>query len=123
MLLFSIAVLVEFFYRGDYMSPLEVYDIEKFFNEFIEDVYSKGDIDKYFNKYDHRSKKEFQKIFGKKARYFLSTIRKVDNFYEVSVINERKMLEYYFIRFLGHGAVHKMHIRKVNGSFKIIKFI
>ncbi|MCA9495607.1 MAG: hypothetical protein KC589_01585 [Nanoarchaeota archaeon] len=120
-LLVLIAVLVEFFYKGDYMSPLEVYDIEVFYNRICEDLnYDLGDLDKYFNSYDLKTRKNFDKIFHKRKNYILSSISKRDNIYKIVLINNQKLLQFFFIRFFLGQTMHKLYVKKIKDDFKVI---
>jgi len=123
-LLLAISVFVEMFNHGEYMSPIEVYDVEFFFNEFMMSVYDGRRRRQltFFNKYDHKSKKKFDNLFDKNKRYLLSTIIKHDKVYELTFINEKKMAEYFLFKFLIRRAIHRMEIRKIKNQFKIVRF-
>jgi hypothetical protein len=120
-LMILIAIAIEFFYTGEYMNPLEVYDLEHFFLEFLSKTEKKGEIEKFFNKYDSKTKSKFKKTFLHKRRYFLSSIRKNKNTYELTLIDEKKLAEYFILKFLVKKAIHKIFIKKLNEEFKIIR--
>lgn len=120
-LLIMFAVLIEFYTRGEYMSPLEVYDIENFYNNLASDYGStRFEHKHYFNKYDHKSKKKFFETFHGKDNYILSSIKKEGEVYTLSVIDIRKMLLFQFFRFLIRKAIHKVHVKKFKHSYKVI---
>ena len=106
------------------MDPLEIYDVEHFFNEFIRIAYKSGvqEREKYFNKFDLKSKDKFHKIFDKKNRYLLSSIKKEKESYELTIINEKKLFEYFFVKFFVKRAIHKLYVKKLKGELKIIRF-
>ena len=120
-LLIMISVMVEYFYKGEYMSPLEIYDVEVFYNIVYEDMnFDTNDLNHYFNTYDLKTRKTFNKIFRKGRKYILSSISKRDGIYEIVIINDRKLLQFFFVRFLLGKAMHKLFVKKVKGDFKII---
>lgn len=120
-LLVLISVLVEFFYKGEYMSPLEVYDLEVFYNIVYEDInYNTSDLNHYFNSYDLKTRKKFDMVFHKKKKYILSSISKRDDIYQIVIINDMKLMQFFFVRFLLGKAMHKLFVKKVKGDFKII---
>ncbi len=121
-LLLLIAAFAEFFWRGEYMNPLEVYDVEKFFNAFMRYVYSDRveEVDTFFNKYDSKSKAKFEKVFSKNKKFLLSSIRKQGKIYEIVFIDQTRIMTYFLIRFLSKRAIHKMQVREVKGDLKIV---
>lgn len=121
-LLMAISVFVEHFKKGEYMGPLEIYDVEQFFRTFQRGVYS-GDINKYLHKYDHKTKTNLEHVLNKKVKFFLSTIRKIDGVYELTIINEHKFYQYFIIKFLAKRAIHKLYVKLEKGEFKIARFI
>lgn len=121
-LLMTISVIVEHFKKGEYMGPLEIYDVEHFFKKFQHSVYT-GDIEKYIHKYDHKSKANLENVLNKKMKFFLSTIRKIDGVYELTIINEHKFYQYFIIKFLARKAIHKLYVKHEKGGFKIARFV
>lgn len=123
-LLLFISVAIEFLYKGEYIAPHTFYDLEIFFNEFLDEIHELGHFEKFFYKYDAKSKKRFNRIFKKhKINFFLSSIRRHGNTFELSFIDEVKMMEFFFVKFLIKHGVHKMEIKKFNGKFKIIRLV
>lgn len=121
-LLLCVAVVIEFFYRSDYMNPIEIFEIESFFNVFRHNLRTDSiEFDNFFNKYDVKSKKVLEKMKKKKTRLLLSSIRKHGDVYEVTFFDERKMLEFYIVKFLAKGGVHKMFIKDIKGKLRIIR--
>jgi purine-cytosine permease-like protein len=121
-----ISSIIEFlFYRGRYISPIEVYDLEYFFNDFKNDIKNKeiNLLDKYFLKYNIKAKKNFfDKI--KHHNYYLSSIRKMnDEEYELIIIDEVRFLEFFLFRFLISVPIIKLYIKKINKEYKIIRIL
>jgi hypothetical protein len=114
-----ISSIIEFFSsRSYYLNPIEVYEIEVFYNSFIEDFKNGKNLDKYFYKYNLKLKNYFKKNFLY-DKYFLSSVKKVsNNSYEISLVSEKKYLLYIFFRFLIKVPIYKMIIRKVNKNEK-----
>jgi len=122
-LLMTISVFIEHFHKGDYISPIEVYDVEMFFKNFQKDLY-KSELKNYIHKYDYKTKQNIENIvLRKKVKFFLSTIRKESDVYELTIINEYKFFQYFLIKFLVKKAIHKLFIKKIKNEFKIIRFI
>ncbi len=121
-LLMTISVFIEQFHKGEYMGPLEVYDVENFFKKFQKAVYT-NDVNKYLHKYDHKSKLNLEHILTKKTKFFLSTIRKIDNVYELTIINQHKFYQYFLIKFFAKKAIHKLYVKIEKGEFKIARFV
>lgn len=120
-LILVIAVVIEFFSGGEYMNPLEIYDLEYFYgNLFYDFLLQDKSFSQNFLKYTSLESR-FIQTFSPKRRYFLSTIRKQgDGVYLLSVIDERKLFEYFFVKFLVRKAVHKLTVKKFKGGYKII---
>ena len=121
-LLLFISVLIEFFYRSEYMNPIEIFKVENFSNKFLKSISKNKDYEKYFNKYDTKSKKKINKIFDKKSNFYLSSIRKHKKIYEVTIINEKNLLVFLISRFFGRTGVHKLFLENQGKKFKIIRF-
>lgn len=122
--LLFVAVLIEYFYRGEYMNPIEVFEVETFFNIFKNNFKTNSfDFDIFFSRNDFRSKGVLSKLRDRKTRLILSSIRKHGELYEVTFFDEKKMLEYYVIRFLARKGIHKMYIKEVRGQLRIIKLV
>lgn len=118
-LIMCIASFIEFFNHGDYMSPLEVFDIDNFFNNLLNDI--KLEKTKYYiNKYNYKTLKNFNTIFKSKKSFFLSSIKKQANTYELTFIDKNKFYKYFIFKFLIRDAISKMIIKKIKGKFKII---
>ncbi len=119
-LLFFISVLIEFFYKSEYMNPIEISKVEFFSNKFIKKILTLKNCSKYFNKYDFKSKKKIKKIFNNKSNFFISSIRKHREIYEVTIINEKKMFIFLILRFFGKTGAHKLFLKEFKNSFKIV---
>lgn len=123
-LLMVISVMLEFIQRGEYISPITFYNLEEFFNQFLREVGNDGDFEKFFNKYDSKSKKTFLSIFKKnKKNFFLSSIKKNKNVYQLTIIDEIKVFQFLIFKFLVKKAVHKLYVKKIDRKFKIIRII
>lgn len=156
-LLMLISVMVEYMKRGEYISPITFYNLEHFFNEFLLEVGTDGHFEKFFNKYDSKSKKAFRSIFEKhaltqksifkkntfndfqhnftknfssktfgehyKKNFFLSSIRKNKNVYELTIIDEIKVLQFFIIKFFVKKGVHKLYVKQIDHEFKIIRLV
>lgn len=123
-LLIAISALVEHFYKGEYMGPLEIYDVESFFNDFLK--YSQKEKifnDKYFNKYDSKSRQVFSELFKGHKIYFLSSIRKNQGVYEITFIDEIKFTLFFVIKFLIRHPIHKVYVQKNHNKYKIIRLV
>ncbi len=126
-LLLFIAVAIEFTNSGDYLSPLEIYDLEGFFRNFLDEISNNKNLDNifniYFNKYDNKSKKILIKIFSRYKKYFLSSIKKENDIYIITFINEFTLFRYFFFRFLAKKGIHKIFVKIIKYEFKIIRII
>lgn len=120
-LLLAIAVIVEFSYSGEYMHPFEVYDVQAFTYNFIKDVSKNKPLTKYFNKYDAKTKKKNLYLFKSNKILVLSSIRKHGNTYEVTLLDEHKVVRFFLIRFFLGRVIYKLYVRKVHDKYKIIR--
>jgi len=120
-LLLFISVLMEYFYKSEYMNPIEISKVESFTNIFLRKASSFKKYEKYFSKYDHKSKNNFKKIFKKNRWFFVSSIRKHKKIYEVTIINENRMLIFLLLRFFGKGGVHKIFLKYIKNDLKIVR--
>lgn len=121
-LLVFISVGIEYFHRGHYLHPLEVYDIKFFFKQFLKDLEDDSfRYSAYFNTYDSRTKKVFESIFLTHTNFLITSIKKDHLVYVVSIYNkESPLLSKLSSLLLSSPYNHKLHIRKINGSYKII---
>lgn len=123
-LLLVLATMVEFFSRGDYIGPLELYDIQVFYKDFYDAAINKKSLLKeFFLTYDQKSKDRFIKVLPRAHGFLLSSIKKQNNVYEITLIDEKKLFEYFFLKFLVRKAIHKLYVKKIKGEYKIIFFI
>ena len=120
-LILFVSVLIEFFYMSEYIGPIEIYNVEKFINRFLKKIHVK-DHSKFFNKYDIKSKKKFEKIFNSKDDFFISSIRKHKQIYEITIINQRDEFLFIIARLFGRKGVHKLFLENHGKQFKIIRF-
>ena len=122
-LILFLAVLIEFFRIGEYMSLFEISKIEHFYNSFIKEYFSSNfDTSIYFNKYDIKTKNKFNKIFHKDFQYELTYIRKKKGIYELGFITKSKKFSV-ILKSLFNIGVHKMQIQKIENKYKIIHII
>ncbi|MCA9486709.1 hypothetical protein H6501_01295 [Candidatus Woesearchaeota archaeon] len=121
-LLLLVSVFLEYFLRGEYMGPLEIYDIENFTNEFLKKMYEGEQVSKYFLDFDQKSKKRIKSLLGKNRHYFISSISKREKTYQITLVHSSKFFVYLFFRFspLGKSALRRMVVRSVKGKLKII---
>ena len=122
LLFLSLAAAIEFFEKGEYISPLVLYDILGFTNEFLHTAQQNNDISHFFHKYDAKSKKNFKDNFSKRQYYFISTIKRSGDIYTVSLINEKKLFQYFFIKFFIKDAIHTLDLQVFNHNYKIVRF-
>jgi len=127
-LIMVISVLIELLNKSEYLSPIEIYNLNLFFNNFLKDLKNTShikefDFEFYFNKYDSNSKKKITKIIKKiKKRFFISTIRKENDIYKIHFIDKFTLFRFLFIKFLAKGGVHRADIKIIKGKYKIIYF-
>ncbi len=121
-LFLSIASIIEYFQSGEYIKPLIMYDLIGFTNDFLESAKRGKKVNSYFHKYDTKSKVNFHKNFSKNQYYFISTIKRDKNNYKITIINEKKLFEYFFLKFLVRNAIHTLDVQYLDGSYKIIRF-
>ena len=121
-MLMAISIIVEHFHKGEYMGPLEIYDVEHFFKQFQRSIYVKN-VDKYLHKYDYKTRLNLEDVLSKKVKFFLSSIRKIDGVYELTIINEHKFYQYFITKFLVKKAIHKLYVKEIKGEFKVVRFV
>jgi hypothetical protein len=99
--------------------------LQSFYERFAQDVCKdKKNIMKYISKYNNKSMKNFKKLFGSKRNYFyLSSIKKKDENYELSIIDRRQVFLYYVFKFLVRKPVHKLVLHKSGKSYKIVSIL
>jgi len=125
-LLMLIAVLVEYFHLGEYMFPIESYEVEIFFKNFLdklkENSFEENSFEEFFNRFDLKTKKKIKQFTKKRNKiYFISSIRKIKNKYEIVFINELTLFRYFFFKFFIKSGIHKAYMKKINDELKIIK--
>lgn len=115
-LIMTISTILEYIQVGEYMNPLEVYELKHFLKEFINHSTTKKTFStKYFNKYDLKSKKNFEKKFEKNKIYRLDKIKKHNEIYEIIFHKENKLNIF--------GKRIKINIKKTKNKYKIIRLI
>ncbi len=126
-LFMTIAVFVEFLDASQYISPIELYQLEFFFNSFLKEIreikkFDEFDFENYFHKYDSKSKKIVKNFFKRfKKRFYISSIKKVNsNTYRIVFIDEFVLFRYFFIRFFAKSGLHRAIVKKNLTGFKII---
>lgn len=117
-----LAIIIEYFHKGEYIRPLILYDLLGFTNRFLETAQRGRKVDTFFLKFDYKSKSNFQKNFSKKQYYFISTVKKNNEVYTISLINEKKLFQYFFLKFFIRNAIHILDIKEIKGTYKIIRF-
>lgn len=121
-LLLVFAVIIEYFYLGEYMTPHERLDIMIFINQLLENYEDKKHIDSFVNKYNHKTLKFLKNsLYGKKKRFVISNFRKVNSKIIVTLLDDRKVLTYFFIKFLSKKAVLTLYLHKEKNSYKVIR--
>jgi len=121
-MLLSIAVFIEFYNLGDYMGPLEIFDVENFYLEFINNIKDANKLE-FVHKYDYKSKKVLEKLQKENAKYFLSTIKKKKKMYEITFINQKKMAGFFIVKFLVKNPMHKAFVTRNKNGFIIHRLI
>ena len=120
-LLLVFAVLIEFTQVGDYMTPLEIFDIESFANKFLYDVKLRNiDYDFYFLKYTPNVVKKFDFFTEKANSLVLSSIKKKDETYTLTFIDVNKMAAFHIAHFLAIKSLKRIHIKRYGSSYKIV---
>lgn len=121
-LFLTLASIIELTQRGEYIRPLILYDILGFAENFLEKAQNEKTVDYFFLKYDYKSKKIFKKYFTSKQYYFISTVRKIGDSYRVTIINEKKLFQYFLVKFLIKDAIHTLDVKKIDDKYKIVRF-
>lgn len=115
-LIMTISTILEYIQMGEYMNPLEIYEIKHFLKDFIHSSkYKQTFPKKYFNKYDSVSKKNFKKKFEKDKIYRLDKIKKHKDTYEVIFHKENNLNLF--------GRKIKINIKKIKSKYKIIRLV
>jgi hypothetical protein len=74
----------------------------------------------FFNKYDNKSIKNFDNLFRYKNFYFISSIIKKDNFYEITFIDFKGFSFFFIIRFLSKRSIHKAGLEVSKKKISIV---
>ena len=119
-LLLSIGVLVEYSKKGEYMSPLEKYDVMGFVQELLESKRNREKLNDFFLRYTQKPKKSYEKLTSRNTYYMISTISKQGQYYEVTLLDQAQILRYFFIKFLSKKATLHLRISKIDGELKVI---
>lgn len=120
LLFLTIGAFIEYLKKGEYMSPLEVYDVVGFIKELQYARKHNDSLDEFFLSYVKKPKKVYSQFVNKKKKFTLSTIAKHNGFYEVTLLDEAKVVEYLFFRFFTKKATIHLRLKKVKGEFKIV---
>ena len=120
-LLLTIAAIVEFFYLGEYMNPMQTYEIQHFMYSFLDSLNHRNSLEKYFNKYDVKTRQKIHKLLQRDRIYTLSSIRKHKHTYEITLLDEKKVFRYFFIHFFLGKIIYRVYIRKHDGDWKIVR--
>lgn len=119
-LLMLIAVLIEYKNRSEYMSPLEVYDVENYYKRFYLSIRDGKNMDLFFHKYNIKTKRKLDPFIRKRSNFVLSNIRKENEVYEITVIDINKLAAFHFLKFFIRKAIYRIYVKEFDGSFKII---
>ena len=119
-LILSIGTLIEFYHRGEYISPIELYDIIYYVNEFLRKRTNPDKFDSFFPKYINKNKKVYRMLHSKNHIFSVSTIKKSQDAYIVTLIDEGLLLGFFILRFISKRATIYLVIKKINGQYKII---
>ncbi len=120
-LLMLVGSVVEYFKRGEYMTPLEVYDVMGFVHDLLDTKRSGGDVEHFFLRYTKKPKLLLDLLLSKRKYYSISTICKRGEFYEVTLLDEAKVLGFFFVKFLSSKATLRLYIKEHNGSLRIVR--
>lgn len=120
LLLLCVGSLVEFRRKGDYMSPLEMYDVMGFVHDMLDSKRRGNNLDEYFLRYTLKSKTAHRALLSKTRFYVISTISKQGEYYEVTLLDQAKVLGFLFVKFLSKRATLHLRIRKIEGEFKVV---
>lgn len=121
-LLLCFAVIIEYFYLGEYMSPHERLDIMHFVTKLLDDYSNGNEIDSYVSRYNHKTFSFLKTtLYNKKNRFVVSTLRKVDSHIIVTLLDERRVFTYFFFKFFSKKAVITLQIARYGGKFKVIR--
>lgn len=113
--------VIEYFKRGEYMTPLEVYDVMGFVHDLLDTKRSGGDVGHFFLRYTKKPKVLLDLLLCKRKYYSISTICKRGDFYEVTLLDEAKVLGFFFVKFLSSQATLRLHIKEHGGSLMIVR--
>lgn len=120
--LLFLSSLIEIKEKGEVLSSLEIYEIESFTREITEKI-ANGDkeILKYISKYNH-SYNTLKNAIEKKKKFTISTIRKEKNRYTVGLIDERKWILFFIIRYFIKDPIHYVTFLKEENKLRIVYF-
>lgn len=120
-LLMLVGCVVEYFKRGEYMSPLEMYDVMGFVHDMLDTKHQGGSIDNFFLRYTKKPKSLMQALVSKRRFYTISTICKKKDYYVVTLLDEAKVLGFFFVKFLSSQATVRLYIKEHDNCFKIVR--
>jgi hypothetical protein len=103
------------------MSPLEIYDISHFFNDFLSSVKTLEDMTRFFHKYDNKSKIRMTELFRRDSKYILNSISKKNGIYELTFFDADLICTHLFFNFFINKTNHKMYLKKYKDDIKIAK--
>jgi hypothetical protein len=99
------------------MDPIEIQTISLFVKRFLNEQENENEFYlKYIPKKNHIPLNE-------KKYYAISTIKKEKKQYIVHILHQKKMLEFFFIKFFSKHATKQLTIKKVKGKLQIIHII
>lgn len=120
-LLLTLSALFEIIKKSDYMSPLEIYDIQHFFNDFLNSIKKLEDMTVFFHKYDTKSKNRMTQLFRRDSKYVLNSITKKKDIYEITYFDADTICTHLFFNFFLNKTNHKMYVKKYKEGLKIAK--
>jgi hypothetical protein len=119
LLLITIASIMEFKNKSEYINPFESIEIERFFRDFL---FDNNRCNNFINKYNYKAKKQCKKVFRENKDYHLMSFRKNKDIYTIDFVEEKKGGDFfYFMKFLLRMNNHRIILKKDNDDFKIIR--
>jgi len=112
-LLIFITIIIEYLEKGEYISPIELYEVEKFSNELL-DMIKKGDFAALM--YVHKSNPSYhilEKYIKKRKKFVISSIIKSGKNYEINLIDVKKWIFFFIFKYLAFNSIHKVVLKKV----------
>lgn len=116
-LIITIAVLIEYKNKSEYISPMENIHIRHFFNNFNHSQ----NKDEFIHKYNAKTLKQLNKNIKNHLKYELTNIIKKNKFYELHIAEKPSGDKLYILKFLFKKNNHKLTIHTEDNNLKIIR--